>query len=225
MLRRLFPHADITGVDISELALESNARRFPFDTFEVLDIQTGKLDRSFDLVTSSEVVEHLNDQHTAVMNLAAMVAPGGSLLISVPAGRIFATERTFGHVRHPELEWLTETLETQSLTVTHTFRWGFPTYLSLKYATNVRPEISMREFGWGSYGPFKRRLNDAIYLANFANLEHSRFGCRLSSERHALKALPVEHRLRIPGRSVSAALRHPRFHSGTPGGLSAALSR
>jgi SAM-dependent methyltransferase len=178
LLHGVFPDASITGVDISELALESNRRRFPFATFEVLDVQRGALDRSFDLVVSSEVIEHLEDQSAAVAHLAGMVAPGGALVVSVPAGRMFTTEKTFGHVRHPELDWLASTIEAQGLTVTEAFRWGYPTYLALKYAVNARPEMSMREFGWGTYGPIKKRLNDAIYLANFLNLRNSSRGCQ-----------------------------------------------
>ena len=85
-----------------------------------------------------------------------MVAPGGALVVSVLAGKMFATEKTFGHVRHPELGWLRGAVEQSGLVVTDAFRWGYPTYLALKYAVTRWPEMSMREFGQGSYGPFKR---------------------------------------------------------------------
>jgi SAM-dependent methyltransferase len=178
LMHGVFPDAAITGVDISEVALESNARRFPFATFELLNIEQSKLDRVFDLVISSEVVEHLEDQPRAVAHLAEMVAPGGSLVVSVPAGKIFATERTFGHVRHPDLEWLRAAIEEHGLVVTDAFRWGFPTYLALKYVVNARPDMTMREFGWGTYGVVKRSLNDAIYYATFLNRMDSARGCQ-----------------------------------------------
>ena len=36
----------------------------------------------------------------------------------------------------------------------------------------------MREFGSGTYSPFKRRLNDAIYLGTFACIKDSPKGCQ-----------------------------------------------
>lgn len=178
MLHDLYPTAAITGVDISEHALDANSTRFPFASFGLLDVERDRLDRQFDLVISSEVIEHLDEQAEAVSNLCAMVAPGGALVVSVPAGKVFATEKSFGHVRHPELGWLEGAVGRAGLTVTDAFRWGFPTYLALKYVVNARPEMTMREFGSGTYSPFKRRLNDAIYLGTFACVKESSKGCQ-----------------------------------------------
>ncbi len=180
LLRDLLPSAAITGVDFSELAVQHARERFPFAQFEVLDLEHGRLAQSFDLVVNSEVLEHIADQDAAVVNVAAMVAPGGTLVLSVPAGPMFATERHFGHVRHPDLEWLTAAIEQEGLHVLEVFRWGFPTYLALKYLVNIRPDFTMREFGSGSYGPLKRWVNQALYTVNFLNRRDSAGDARRS---------------------------------------------
>ena len=71
--------ADVTyaGADLSETTVEENEKRHPFATFRALDVQRGALDRTFDAVLCTEVVEHLDDRPRAQKNLAAMVSPGG----------------------------------------------------------------------------------------------------------------------------------------------------
>lgn len=81
----------ITGVDITDKAVEELTRRFPGDDFLREDVGRAWSDvprlttRDFDAVSAMDVLFHLVDDHayaTAFVNLAAVLRPGGWLLWS-----------------------------------------------------------------------------------------------------------------------------------------------
>jgi SAM-dependent methyltransferase len=156
-----------------------NAQRLPFARFLTLDIERESLAETFDLVTFTEVLEHLDDPAAAVRNLSRMVAPGGHLLVTCPTGKVHATERHFGHVAHPTERTLTAMLAQAGLQVASLHNWGFPTYVAFKYATNTSSKWALRHFGTSGYTLLGKALCHAIYVANFANLHSSPFGCEL----------------------------------------------
>ena len=71
---------ELAGVDFSEQALAIARRRVPQATLGILDAQREVLPRTFDLVMSLQVVEHLLDDVSAIRNMARMAGalpPGG----------------------------------------------------------------------------------------------------------------------------------------------------
>jgi 2-polyprenyl-3-methyl-5-hydroxy-6-metoxy-1,4-benzoquinol methylase len=168
-----------TGADLSPRSVAENAQRLPFARFLTLDIERESLAETFDLVTFTEVLEHLDDPAAAVRNLSRMVAPGGHLLVTCPTGKVHATERHFGHVAHPTERTLTAMLAQAGLQVASLHNWGFPTYVAFKYATNTSSKWALRHFGTSGYTLLGKALCHAIYVANFANLHSSPFGCEL----------------------------------------------
>jgi SAM-dependent methyltransferase len=85
LLAQLATKYDAIGVEMDATARDACARRG-------LRVLEGHLpdaiplpDASFDLVVSSEVVEHVEDDRGAVARLASLLAPGGTLVITVPA--------------------------------------------------------------------------------------------------------------------------------------------
>lgn len=168
-----------TGADLSSETVRSNRARLPGVRFEVLDIAAGALDETFDLVVCSEVLEHLDDRGPAMRHLAAMVAPGGHLLVTTPTGRVFATEKAFGHTTHPTVGELRALGEAAGLSLASSRVWGFPTYRALKWATNVNTEWALRNFGSGRYSPAAKLVSTALYYANFLNFAADPRGCQI----------------------------------------------
>lgn len=85
LLAQLAPKYDAIGVEMDATARDACSRRG-------LNVLAGHLpdaiplpDASCDLVVSSEVVEHVENDRGAVARLAALLAPGGTLIITVPA--------------------------------------------------------------------------------------------------------------------------------------------
>jgi len=179
LIKSRFGGIELAGVDLSPEVVGRNRARYPSVKFDVLNIETSSLASQFDLVVSSEVIEHLNDRPKALTNMAAMVRPGGHLLLSSPSGKLFETERRWGHTTHPTSSELRNFANNSGLKIKFLANWGFPFYYGLKFATNFNADWSMKNFGNGSYTKRQKILCDLLYRVNFLNLRNSPWGCQL----------------------------------------------
>lgn len=79
--------ARVVGVDISEESVTYARGRYaaPHVTFEVMDVQALAFpDESFDAACSFETIEHVPHPERAVAELARVLCPGGTLVVSTP---------------------------------------------------------------------------------------------------------------------------------------------
>ena len=119
----------LAGVDISGEALARARTRWPQAELYQLDIQRGSLDRRWELVLCSLVLEHLPDDQAALRNMRAMTS--GHLAVVTIAGdfdRYRRWERQMGHVRNYARGELERKLEAAGFSVERTLYWGFPFY-------------------------------------------------------------------------------------------------
>lgn len=180
LLRARFPDiVDATGADLSDAVVEQNRRAHQGMSFAVLDLERAALPQQAELVTCTEVIEHLDDRARAFQHLAAMVAPGGALFITCPTGTVHATERHFGHTTHPDVAELASLGAQAGLTMERVRNWGFPVYRLTKWLTNLNPELALRKFAVERYGAAQVLVSGAFYWANFFNLPSSPLGCQL----------------------------------------------
>lgn len=79
-------------------------------------------------IAAGEVLEHLDDDLGAVAEWARVLAPGGVLAVTVPAGpdRMNAFDRRIGHRRRYSRRQLAGTLMAAGLTVESINGWGWP---------------------------------------------------------------------------------------------------
>ena len=167
------------GADLSPEQVERNRRRMPDVAFHRLDLGRESLDLAFDVVLCSEVIEHIDEQPAAVRHLAAMVNPGGRLVLTCPTGAMYATERHFGHVHHPTASELAAYARDAGLSLVSITTWGWPTYSTLKWATNVNSAWSLRNFASGRYSAAAKLVSSGIYLATYLNKANDSRGCQL----------------------------------------------
>jgi SAM-dependent methyltransferase len=179
LLQGRYPHARFAGADLSAALVRDDRERMPSMEFFPLDVQRGGLDRTFDAITCAEVIEHLDDRAAAFGHLAAMLRPGGHLLVSCPTGRVYETERVFGHTSHPSEGELRSLARAAGLRVVRSQNWGFPLYRAMKWATNVRPDFALERFASGTYGAGQIAVSHALYAVNFLNARSSPAGCQL----------------------------------------------
>jgi SAM-dependent methyltransferase len=176
-LSRAIPRAHFTGIDLSPLAIRACEGRLPQFDWIVNDVTERPLDHEFDVVICSEVLEHLEQPAKTVQHLASMTRRGGIVVITVPSGKIFATERAVGHLRHPTIAELTTWVDRAGLGVVALTRWGWPAYSLLKRAANLSPEATIERFGSGRYSRTARALNHLAYAAcGIGSLPSSPFG-------------------------------------------------
>ncbi|MBK1838357.1 class I SAM-dependent methyltransferase [Azospirillum sp. YIM B02556] len=157
-LMPLKPQASYTGLDFAAKAIDVARRRAPNAEFGLLDVAAGHLDRRFDLVVCTDVVEHIEDDVAALRNLAAMT--GRYLLVSTLQGRMRDFERTVGHHRNYARGELQAKIKSVGLEVERVVEWGFPFFSPLY--RNVLGAASGQGTE-GDYGPGRRFLAEALY--------------------------------------------------------------
>ncbi|HSZ14100.1 MAG TPA: class I SAM-dependent methyltransferase [Solirubrobacteraceae bacterium] len=75
----------VTGVELSDTSVALARQRGVGEVVEGSVLEMPFADDSFDLAVSLDVIEHLEDDLAALRELRRTVAPGGSLLVTVPA--------------------------------------------------------------------------------------------------------------------------------------------
>lgn len=149
---------ELSGVDVSAVALRMAADRVPSAQLSQLDIQRERLPRTFDLVISVQVIEHLLDDVSSLANMAAMTRR--HVYISTIQGRMRASERAIGHVRNYSRRELESKLQAAGLRVVKVDAWGFPFYSPI-----YRSLIELLSVGQstGRIGPVQSVLANTLY--------------------------------------------------------------
>lgn len=163
------PGLELAGVDISTQAVELARQRLPEATFSVLDLTQGALNRRFDLIICSDVLEHIEDDQTALRNIRKMA--NRWFLVTTLQGRMRNFEQHVGHVRNYHRGELRTKLEEAGFAVHRQWDWGFPFYSPLyrDVLEHTPPNATTGHFG------LKRRIvSTLLYWLFSANA--SRFG-------------------------------------------------
>jgi 2-polyprenyl-3-methyl-5-hydroxy-6-metoxy-1,4-benzoquinol methylase len=161
-----WPHIEPNGTDISTAAVELARRRVPHGEFHLLDLAREHVDRQYDLVICSEVVEHIEDDLAAMRNLRTMTR--GHLVISTVQGRMRRFEAgEVGHVRNYARGELAAKLQQAGFEVIRSVDWGFPFYSPL-YRNFL--ELTSSKGTTGEFGPARRMVATALYYLFHLNL-------------------------------------------------------
>jgi SAM-dependent methyltransferase len=75
----------VTGIELSETSVRVARERHVGEVISGSVLQMPFAENSFDLAVCLDVIEHLEDDLAALRELRRVVAPGGSLLVTVPA--------------------------------------------------------------------------------------------------------------------------------------------
>lgn len=95
-----FEGVKLSGMEYSSAALDIASKKNPNARYILHDINE-PFEEKFDLILSTEVLEHILYPKNALKNLIAMLQQGGYLFLSVPNGRIDTFE---GHINFWSIE-------------------------------------------------------------------------------------------------------------------------
>jgi SAM-dependent methyltransferase len=86
-LRSALPRAELTGTELFEEGLRVARTRWDSVRLLQADARALPFGREFDLVGAFDVLEHIDDDVTALRELRRVVRPGGGLIATVPQHR------------------------------------------------------------------------------------------------------------------------------------------
>lgn len=164
------PSLRLCGIDASEAQLSENRRRHPARAWLAADLDRPvvfppALAETFDAVTCSEVLEHVERPLELLANARALARPGGRLLLSTQSGPVGETERAVGHLRHYSAEEARGLLARSGWEPLKVWNEGFPFHDLSKRVANLRPAGALERFGGAEYGPLENAVCLALRLA------------------------------------------------------------
>lgn len=159
-----YPCIQIYGTEYSSKAVEIVRNRISTGQFEQMDLSKAALPGKYDLVICMEILEHIEDDVTAIKNLVSMT--GHYLLVSSPHGRMRKIELSYGHVRNYAPGELTKKLTNVGLSIVKVVEWGFPFYSPLyRDMMNFMKGVGTT----GKYGLRQQTIAQLIYIIFLLN--------------------------------------------------------
>jgi SAM-dependent methyltransferase len=118
----------VAGFELNELALQKNVSRVsPLYCYNIHE-RRAEFRGRYDLLFLFDVLEHIEDESEFLQSVGFHLAPGGSLLINVPAHQFFYSDydRAAGHVRRYSIEELAKVCERNGFRMRASTYWGLP---------------------------------------------------------------------------------------------------
>jgi len=153
-LRLGFPSATLCASDVSAASVRETQRLNPNLEVLQMDLCVPDFERvyrqylgRFELITCSEVVEHIPNDSLAVERVALLLAPRGTLVLTVPGGKMSRFDELIGHRRHYSSKRLRALAEHAQLEPLEVLAWGFPFQNLYRTAVRVASRLSMPKAG------------------------------------------------------------------------------
>jgi len=121
-------YVEVAGFDLNETALKQTACRFsPVCCYDVRE-QSPEYEARFDLILLADVLEHIADQDAFLEAVKFHLAPGGCVLVNVPALQSLYSgyDRAVGHLRRYRIGSLAALAQRHELRLARYTYWGFP---------------------------------------------------------------------------------------------------
>ena len=167
-LRRAFPNATLCASDVSLTSVRATQHVNPELRVFQMDLSRPDFDSahaaelgSFELITCSEVIEHIPNDREAVQRLATLLSPRGTLVLTVPGGKMSRFDQLIGHQRHYASGSLIELALSAELDPIAVLAWGFPFQNLYRTAVRVASRLSMPTAAAPSSGP-SRGISGAL---------------------------------------------------------------
>ena len=183
-----FPGSSLVGFEASEVGVDISSKKVPEAVFYVVDVfNPGKqIKEAFsgwsNVITCSEVLEHVDDPTDFVSNLLQFLSDNGSFIVTVPGGPKSQYDEAIGHRRHFNARDLSLLLNKAGLSDVKVYRAGFPFFNLYRLIIVARGKNLIEDVKSGSRGKLKwlafLLMQIFGFLFNF-NLSNSLFGWQM----------------------------------------------
>jgi 2-polyprenyl-3-methyl-5-hydroxy-6-metoxy-1,4-benzoquinol methylase len=144
-----YPSCRLSGVDISDTAIELSKINVPQSFLSVMDVSLNVPSGLFDCIVLLDVAEHIEHDEAAFSNLASVC--NGHIIVATLEGRMREFESNVGHVRNYKKNELPEKLKAAGFDIVTYSHWGWPTFsplyrnLSGRIAADSKPLTPLRK--------------------------------------------------------------------------------
>jgi trans-aconitate methyltransferase len=151
------PTVAIHGLELSASGVAHAKAKVPAAAFHQVDLLSdepfvAELAGWADRVVCAEVLEHLDDPRTLLLNALRHVAPGARVVVTVPGGPRTAFDMHIGHRRHYSRSTLRSLLESAGITVERVEGAGFPFFNLYRLTVLLRGKRLVEDFTAGASG-------------------------------------------------------------------------
>jgi SAM-dependent methyltransferase len=154
-LQQAFPTAELAGVELSAEGVAEATRKMPAGRFLQRDLldpdaDPGPLRSWAQYAVCAEVLEHLDDPRLFLQHASRYLAPGCTLVVTVPGGPQSEFDRHIGHRQHFTPQMLRALLEQSGFTVQIATTAGFPFFNLYRLAVILRGKRLITDVQSGS---------------------------------------------------------------------------
>jgi SAM-dependent methyltransferase len=177
---------DVFGFDISEPAFENAGHRIgnhPWleSRIHLVRDKAGVYCRRYDFIMAFEVLEHIEDDLSCIMEWGSILNEGGKLLVSVPAHRNkwCHNDEAAGHYRRYERTEMKDLLKSGGFKILYFWSYAYPlsilldVFLHKKYRDigQTKEELSKQSGINRKRSLFNRMVSSDLFLASFLVLQ------------------------------------------------------
>jgi 2-polyprenyl-3-methyl-5-hydroxy-6-metoxy-1,4-benzoquinol methylase len=192
LLSRSSPSARLFGLELSSVGVDRTCLKVPAADVRCVnllddDAAAAISDIRADVSTCCEVLEHLDDPVTFLRTATSALAPGSTLIVTVPSGPRSEFDCLIGHRRHYTPSTLRLTLQSAGFVVSQIERCGFPffnLYRLVVIGRGKRLAVDVADGATSRLAYLAMRGFDVLFRLN---LRRSRWGWQL----FAIATLPT----------------------------------
>jgi hypothetical protein len=183
-IQKRFAETEFVGFELSERGVDISRKKIPDARFEVADLfhPPAVLEEFSGWAMNaicSEVLEHVDSPETLMAAASQYLAPGASVIVTVPGGPMSAFDRHIGHRQHFTRESIRAVLENAGYVVDCVWLSGFPFFNLYRAMVIARGSKLTEDVESGKSGHGSTLANMAMgvfrLLFHF-NLWNSRWG-------------------------------------------------
>lgn len=143
MLDYLSKYGMVYGIDYSEKAIEFCRLRGYLNTLAEKTLPIKFPNNHFDIITSIDVLEHIEDDSAVIAELFRLLKPGGLLFVTVPAFQILwgAHDEIYGHKRRYLKKYIVKKFELNNMIVIKSTYFEFIFFFPLLFARTIKKII------------------------------------------------------------------------------------